>query len=282
MRLLLLITLISTYLLALISSPLHTTLVSVAEDKETATIKTLENTQVGMYGVISHWFDETHSVALSWVEITNIEGEETSLKLVPILALEQSALPSGSWTPNVGDEVIIGYNYQRALLIAPNSSIYNKITSYHADRKWVHPDIFASVISSQGHPSPLKEDFALACRSNNIGTVTFMFDKSVITVDCQSFKILQNKSTSVQSKEQQVPFYTRVPNIQNNWFGDGSDEVENYDAYYVALIAENNLDNTWIQKYRHEREKIAEENEGESFFGSLFDDFSLSIGAEDE
>lgn len=282
MRLFLLALVLSTTLFGLFNAPIHTSVNSVDEDEGIITISTIKDSQVGMYGIVSHRFDKRHSVALNWVEITKIEGEKTTLKLIPIIALEQSALPSGTWKAKVGDDVALAYNYQRAMLIAPNASIYKKITTYHKDRQWVHPDLFASLISSNGHPSPLKEDFNQACRANNIGTVAFMFDKSIVTVDCQSFKIIKNKSTTVKSKEQQVPFYTRVPHIQNNWFGDGSDEVLDYDAYYVDLLAEHNPDNVWIQKYQHARHKAQDNNEDDSWLSSFINSFTISVGPEEE
>jgi len=280
MRFIFLISLISSYLLALINAPIHTPVTGVDKESEKLTIKTLSNTQVGMYGVVSHWFDKSHSIALSWVEIKKIDGDITTLKLTPILALEQSALPNGTWEPKIGDDVVIGYNYQRALLIAPTPSIYRKITSYHRDRTWIHPDVFASHLSYNGHPSPLKEDFTSMCRQNNIGTIAFMFDKSIITVDCQTFKILKNKSTSVQSKESQVPFYSRVPNIEANWFGDGSNEIEDYDRYYINLLVEYNPKNEWIKKYKHNREAALGSDES-NWFSSLFDGLNVSIGFDD-
>jgi len=279
MRFIFLITLISTYLLALISSPIHSTVLSVDLENQTITMKTTDKALVGMNGAVEHWFDKKHSVALSWIEVTKIEGDVTTLKLRPILALEQSALPSGTWKVQEGDNIIIGYNYQRSLLIAPNRTVYKKVTSYHNDRSWVHPDIFASVLSYSGHPSPLKEDFTYMCRINNIGTVAFMFDKSIITIDCQSFKILKNKSTSIKSAEQQAPFYSRVPNIESNWFGDGNDEIEDYDRYYVDLLAENNPKNSWMQKYKHNRD--AAMGNDDSWFSSIFESFSFSFGSDD-
>jgi hypothetical protein len=280
MRLILFITLFTSHLFALINTPMHTEVIA-ANEKE-LTIPTIEGSQVGMYGAVVRWFDDKHSTALSWVEVKSIEGEKTILSMIPIRALEQSALPSGNWTPRVGDEVVLGYNYHRALLIAPNPSIYKKITSYHTERQWVHPDIFASVISSKGHPTPLREDFSYACRANNIGVVYFMFDKSIMTLDCHSFKILQNKSTSVKSTEQQLPFYTRVPHIEANWFGEGSDELEEYDAYYIELIAENNPENSWIQTYKRTREQAVDDNKDVSWFDAWFGDINRVIDADDD
>jgi len=263
MRQFLFLILLTSHLFAIANSPLTTTITSI-EDEEHISIKTPEQAQIGMYGVIVHWFDAQHSVALSWVEVKSIQGEKCTLVTIPIRALEQSALPNGTWKPKVGDEVILGYNYQRALLIAPNPSVYKKVTTYHPERTWVHPDIFTAVISTHGHPTPLMEDFTYACRANNIGLVAFAFDKSIITVDCQSFKILENKSTTIKNDEIQLPFYSRIPHIEANWFGDGSDELKEYAPYYVKLLAEHNPENQWIQNYKQAQENTREES---SWFG---------------
>lgn len=280
MRLILFIALFTSHLFALINAPIHTEVISVNEQE--LTIPSIEGAQVGMYGAVVRWFDDKHSTALSWVEVKRIEGDKAIVSLVPIRALEQSALPNGNWTPRVGDEVVLGYNYHRALLIAPNPSIYKKISSYHTERQWVHPDIFASVISSKGHPTPLREDFSYACRANNIGLVYFMFDKSIMTVDCHSFKIVENKSTSVKSTEQKLPFYTRVTHIEANWFGEGSDELEEYDSYYIGLIAENNPENQWIQTYKRTREQAVDNKKDTSWFDAWFGDVNRVIDEDND
>ncbi len=277
MRLFLFITLLTSHLFAITHSAVHSTISSINDEKESITISTPDQAQVGMYGLIMHSFDETHSIALSWVEVQSITGETSTLSMTPIHSLEQSALPSGTWTPQLGDEVILGYNYHRALLISQNLSAYKKVTAFHKERTWIHPDIFTTVLSSHGHPTPLKEDFQYACRVNNIGLVSFSFDNSIITVDCQSFKILENRSTTIKIEEIQLPFYSRISNIEENWFGEGSSELEEYSPYYIQLLAENNPENKWIQDYKKEKEK--EKSLEEESSTSWFD--SVEIGRED-
>ena len=277
MRLILLFILSSLSLFAITNTLLHTKIVSINSNEITASY--IEGAQVGMFGAIVHSFDATHSTALSWVEVQSIESDTMHLSTSAILALEQSALPSGTWTPEIGDEIILGYNYQRALLIAPSSSIYKKITNYHKERSWIHPDIFATNLSALGHPTPLKEDFSATCRSNNIGIVSFMFDKSIISVDCQSFKILENKSTSIVQEDAQLPFYTRVPNIIANWFGDGSDEMQAYSPYYIELLAQNNPENSWIQNYK---DNTLGKEDDSSWFGSFFSGITRVYDNEEE
>jgi|GEM_PF-255515 len=273
MRYILFLFLFTNYLFAIISEPIGSKVLSVDKEEQTLTISFVEGTQVGMYGVIVKDLDQNHAIALKWIQVTAIEGSLIFAKMIPILALEQSALPSGTWTAQAGDNAIIGYNYHRALLIAPNPSVYKKISSYHSERKWVHPDIFATVLSHHGHPSPLIEDFNYMCRSNNIGTVSFVFDKSILSVDCQSFKIIQNKTISLKTDEIQVPFYTRITHIEANWFGEGNDEVQDYNKYYVDLLAENNPQNEWIQTYKAVQDKEAEEG---SWFGSWFSSIKVT------
>ena len=268
MRLLLFIILLHSYLFAVITSGVHTRITSIDNEKKLIIVETPPQAQVGMYGVIVHWFDKTHSTALSWIEVKSIEGNTSTLSMVPIHALEQSALPSGRWEPHVGDEVVLGYNYHRALLIAPNLSVYKKVTDFHPERTWVHPDIFAAVLSSHGHPTPLKEDFSYACRANNIGLVYFVLDDSIITVDCQSFKILQSKSTTIKTEKIQLPFYSRITHIEANWFGEGSSELEEYAPYYIRLLAKYNPQSKKLH-INQQAPKKAKTNNDSSWFSGI-------------
>ncbi|MDF1882239.1 plasminogen-binding N-terminal domain-containing protein [Sulfurimonas sp. MAG313] len=240
----------SSYLLALIVEPIHTRISAINLEDKILEAEAIKGAQVGMYGVIVKHFNDKHATALSWVEVTGIKEGKIHAKMIPIYALEQSALPAGTWVSDVGDELVLGYNYHRALLIAPNPSVYKKVTQYHKEKKWVHPDIFAAVLSTNGHPTPLIEDFSNMCRVNNIGVISFVIDSSILTLDCHSFKILSNKKTLQQNNEVQLPFYTRVTNIESNWFGKGNEELNEYGFYYINLIADNNPDNEWIQNYQ--------------------------------
>jgi len=264
MRLLLFIALLHTYLFALITPGVRTTVTSVDNEKKLVTIATPQRAQVGTYGVIVHWFDKTHSTALSWVEIKRIEGSKSILSMVPIHALEQSALPSGRWEPKVGDEVVLGYSYHRALLISPNASVYKKVTEFHPERTWIHPDIFTAVLSSHGHPTPLKEDFSHTCRANNIGLVYFVLNGSVLTVDCQSFKILESKSITLKAEDTQLPFYSRISRIEANWFGEGSDELEEYAPYYIELLTKYNPQSKTLQAYQQTVKKAKASSSSDS------------------
>ena len=44
----------------------------------------------------------------------------------------------------------------------------------------------------------------------------------------------------MEIKDQHLPFYSMIENIEANWFGEGSDELESYDPYYMGLLISNN------------------------------------------
>ena len=72
---------------------------------------------------------------------------------------------------------------------------------------------------------------------------------------------------------------TITTNIEANWFGAGNDEVEDYNTYYVDLLAEYNLQNEWIQAYKSVQDAKAE---GSSWFGSWFSSVKVTTDNSDE
>jgi len=99
------------------------------------------------------------------------------------------SLPTGKYTAEVGDTVELAFAYNRALLIAPSEEIYHRITQ-SVQTQWIHPDLFATILSYTGHPSPLKSDFYKMSDATSTGLLFIYLDKHVYTLDMKSFKIL--------------------------------------------------------------------------------------------
>ena len=54
-----------------------------------------------------------------------------------------------------------------------------------------------------------------------------------------------------------LPFYSRVEEIDANWFGDGSDELEEYAPhYYELLVAFNKKDKALYAIVKSHEEKL--------------------------
>ena len=218
-------------------------IVSVDEDQEIATIN-IPKIDVGMSGFISHQISPNHSSILKNAVVTsyNASTQVATLELSAYNGLVNNALPSGNWKVEVGDTAIFAFGYNRGLLIAPSEEIYHQI-SKSVNIQWIHPDLFATVLSFRGHPTPLKEDFTAMNIASSVGLVFIYLDQKVYMLDINSFKILSISDAPLVQDTVKLPFYSRVEEIDAAWWGEGSNEMEAYEPHYYELLVEHNKKN---------------------------------------
>lgn len=236
------------WLLTLISfgvvnaSSVTTPLLEVENDRASVTA---EHLQKGMSGFIVRQFDATHStiIANARVEETNPSNNRAILRLSEYDGLRQKSLPGGNWTPKPSDTAVLAYDYERALLIAPDDDAYDAVTKSMSGVEWVHPDNFATYLSREGHPTPLVEDFHRYCTANSVGLLYIQSAQTLFTLDCKSFTVLQNAPSVSSAEKGMTPFYSRIPTIRAAWWGQGSSRLESYEPYYLEQIALNNPKN---------------------------------------
>lgn len=223
------------------ASPITSQLIDVQGSH--ATIQA-ENLREGMSGLVLREFDATHGTIISnaYVETLNTQNNRAILRLTPYDGLHQDNLPTGKWTPAPSDKVVLAYDYNRALLIAPNDESYKTVTENIPTLEWIHPDNFATYLSHEGHPTPLQEDFHQYCTANSIGLLYIQSANTLFTLDCKTLTLLQH-SPSLQSNQMQPPFYSRIPKIRAAWWGEGSSRLDTYEPYYLQMIALKNSKN---------------------------------------
>ena len=143
----LLITVASTLFSNVFMSPI----LSVNEDEDVATIK-IEKIDVGISGFIVHKLAENHSTILKEITVSSYDEatKTATLKMQDFNLLRSNSLPTGNWHVEVGDTALLAFGYSRAFLIAPSEEIYHKITEATQSVQWIHPDIFASMLSFSG------------------------------------------------------------------------------------------------------------------------------------
>jgi hypothetical protein len=225
------------------ASVIKSPIISIDKNKKVATIQ-VEHIDVGVSGFVVHHITPEHSAILKNATVISFDKEHKVAKIAmtPFTALRNNSLPYGKWKPAVGDTVELAFGYSRALLIAPNEEIYHRITkSVHI--QWIHPDLFATVLSFAGHPTPLQSDFTNFANAASVGLLFIYLDKKVYTVDSKSFKILNITDAPFVAKKKQKPFYTRVQEIDANWWGAGSSEMKEYAPHYYELLVKNNPKN---------------------------------------
>ena len=209
-----------------------------------ATIK-IEKIDVGVSGFIVHKIAPNHSVVLKNAVVDSYDKQDgiAILKLSDYTTLDQDSLPNGKWHVEVGDTALLAFAYSRAFLVAPNEEIYHRVTAGNKSLQWIHPDIFATILSLNGHPTPLKEDFDKFSESTAVGIVFIYLNKKVFTLDAKSFKILNISDAPLKQESVKLPFFTRVTKIDANWWGEGSSKLEEYEPYYYKLMLKYNSDN---------------------------------------
>lgn len=233
----------------LVAGVVRTPLISVDEQNSQATIK-IDKIDVGMSGFIFHKVGNEQGVVLKNIVVSsyNEDSKIATLHMSEFDALKNNALPEGMWSVSVGDEAILAFGYTRGLLIAPTEEIYHRITKSVKNLQWVHPDLFATTLSFFGHPTPLREDFTKFSIGTSVGLIFIYLDEKLFTVDAKSFQILSITDAVLKQEETNLPFYTRVEEIDAAWWGEGSSKLKSYEPHYYKLLTKANPDNKELEK----------------------------------
>ncbi len=208
--------------------------------------------QEGISGFVVRRFNDEHSAIIAKAVVVDVDTQkrEATIAFAAYDGLKQNALPKGDWHPREGDEVQLAFAYDRALLIAPTRDMYHQVTSRGKSIKWVSSDLFAAMLSERGHPTPLQEDIQDFCNASMVGLLYIYTHKSLFTLDCQSFQVLQTTPMTYETTAPQVPFYSRIETIREAWWGEGSTPMKAYEPYYFHLIEQRNQKNELFQEWR--------------------------------
>ena len=235
-------------------------IVSIDAKNETIVIK-IDKIDVGMSGFVVHYITPMHSEIINNAVVKSFDANksEATLKISSFHMLDNDSVPKEEYKAEIGDSVELAFGYNRAMLIAPSEEIYHRITK-SVQTQWMHPDLFATILSYTGHPSPLLSDFHSMSEATSAGLLFIYLDKEVYTLDMKSFKILHISAAPLEQKSVQLPFYTRVQKIESSWWdwGKGTSQVKNYTKYYYKLLMQNNANNKELVSLYKKYEKRGE------------------------
>lgn len=190
---------------------------------------------VGSSGVVLHKLKDGSKTIIARAVVTSKKDGYANLRFELFDQLKQTALPLPTILPQAGDEVILNYMYNRSLIITPNKEIYDQVTKSFSHITFIHPDIVAAYLSYEYKPNPSKADFRKMCAQNAAGLIFIALDGEAVFADCGSFEILQSFKTG-EISYYEVPFYTRIKDIDTVfWKLDGA-KITNYNRYYNRLL----------------------------------------------
>lgn len=187
---------------------------------DSATIN-IGNLKIGQSGVIEHLYEDGHSIIVSSAYVKSSNASTSEIKFLPFLDLKQNAIPTTNRKAQNGDRFILNYMYDQSLLIAPNIETFKYVRENFETHNFIHSDIFGAYLKSEYQPNPsqkLIQDYAM---SQNLGTIFFVVKSDLYIVDSRTFTILGKKRITNVTKKSQMPFYTRIENIESNLFTNG-------------------------------------------------------------
>lgn len=186
-------------------------------------------------GIVVHSIDTQKSI-IARASVIGRENGLVKLEFKVFDMLSQDALPLPNVLPSVGDEVVLNYLYDRALIIAPDESIYKFISSQLNDMYFLHPDLFGAHMILEYRQTPRRSDFRSFCSKNAVGLLVVALEKKAEIVDCQDFEKIKEIQIP-QAKSLQIPFFSRISGYKSDIFSFNDDAIGNYYIYYEKLIS---------------------------------------------
>ncbi len=196
--------------------------------------------KVGESGEIIRWFNKDRTGIVAKAAVIEIKDNKAKIAFESFKGFEQKAFPIPLLTPQKGDEVIFRAFNDRAFLIAPTQEIYEKINAAYPDVTWLHPDLFAAYLMDIGHTAPVKGDFRQICLQYATGVVYLVNLNEGQVLDCQTFSVLKKDYITGRApiQERVLPFYSRIGDVNSNWFSYIINDVktQDYYLYFDALL----------------------------------------------
>lgn len=180
--------------------------------------------------------------------VESICGTKAFVKFSPYNPFTQEYLPRPfSHEVHIGNKIIFRSLNKRGIIIAPSQADYSKLSAKLKDIDLLHPDVFASDLSSRDQSfftakrgMPSKADFSRLCLRHYLGLVFIVLKDVVEVKDCLSFVTLETEEIKDGSAmEGMKPFYTRFSDELNNKLFE-YEEGRTYFNHYGSVINEIN------------------------------------------
>ena len=203
-----------------------------------ARIENSDKIVLGSSGVVIRNFKNGESSIIARAVVTQKGGAYANVRFEVFENLAQDALPIPGVMPKNGDTIILNYLYSRAVIVAPNESVYKQVSEHFKNITFISPDVAAAYLADIHSPSPNRTDFRNICYQNAAGLIFIAFDGEGVFADCGSFKTLHSfKSGKVSGYMR--PFYSNVRKISEHFWDINDGQIGNYEKYYRKLIKQN-------------------------------------------
>ena len=213
--------------------------VKITNVKDNKTTIEIGNLIIGQSGIVIHIYDDNKRMIVANAQV--IESNETSsvIKFSKFNDLKQNAIPTSKREVEKDDILVLNYLYTSSLLITPNLETFQAIRANFKYNNFLHSDIFATKLKMENMPYLTKEYIQEYAIEQNLGTIFIVTNQNLYVLDTKTFKILTKYRVNYDASKSEMPFYTRVEDIESSTFDIelfSEKEKLSYDEYYTKLL----------------------------------------------
>jgi hypothetical protein len=213
--------------------------VKITDVKDNKTTINVGNLIIGQSGVVIHIYDNDKRLIVANAHV--IESNETTsvIEFSKFKDLVQDAIPTSNRTVAKNDILVLNYLYTASLLIAPDLDTFQTIRSNFKYNNFLHSDIFATKLKMDNKPYLTKKYIQEYAIAQNLGTIFIVANQNIYILDTKTLKTLTSYKISYDTNKTEMPFYTRVTDIETSNFNIdlfSSKKNLTYDEYYKTIL----------------------------------------------
>jgi len=200
----------------------------------TAKVK-VGNLRIGQSGIIVNDISGNYTI-ITQGTVIKTEKEYSVIEFVDSKLLKQDAIPTLKVKPTNSDLFVLNHLYESSLLIVPNIKSKKVIKKNFPNQNFLSEDFFASYLKVNDNPVPSKQDIIEFCSLQEVGTIFIVIKNKLYIIDALSFKTIDEIDVPINDFNTQLPFLTRITEIETGLFDFGATSIGNYNEFYLSLI----------------------------------------------
>lgn len=217
------------------TTDLETQKLKISEVTQTTAKIKKTNLIVGQSGIVVKNINN-HNIILTHAIITASNKNDSTIEFTDTVLLKQDAIPTSNFKASVGDTFILNHLYNTTLLIVPNAKAKTIVQNLYPNQNFLNEDFFASHLKLLKTPLPTKEIFTNFGQNQQIGTLFFVVENSLYILDALTFKVIDTIAITNDDTSVNVPFLTKIEQIEQGFFDFGDEEIKDYNKYYLKLL----------------------------------------------
>ena len=189
--------------------------VKIDNIKDNKTVIDIGNLIVGQSGVVIHLHDRDKRLIVANAKVISSNDTSSTVEFSKFDDIKQDALPTSKREVQKGDILALNYLYTSSMLIAPNQEAFQIVRENFKYNNFLHSDVFAAQLKVNEEALPSKKSIQEFAIKQNLRTIFIVIENKVYVVDVKTFKTLTNYDINYNSSKSELPFYTRIEDIED-------------------------------------------------------------------